>query len=359
MPNKIPVVLFFGYRFDYPAIGGLIWTKKIADYVSQNKNFKVRKIRNDIAIDKADIIFPFRYIKDALNAFFTNPDIAILSDYGEANLILWSLLRIFKPKSKIFVVCHHYQRRICKYQHFFIINFFESIYNNFINELTKRMMINADKILTVSLSSVKQINSALKNSTIKIDLIGVGLEFYQINNIEKDIDFICIGRFQKFKGLEKIWQIIKQKNPEAHFVMCGHGHKSDISRICSIGIEHKGIISEKEKIELLSKSKVLLFPSMIEGFGLVVAEALHAGLHVIAWKLPVFEEIYNGNLKSQLKLIEPWNYELFAEEAVSTLKRFTIKHSSKDNLRCSYEGIGSWNVIGEKLISILLKYSKR
>ena len=33
------------------------------------------------------------------------------------------------------------------------------------------------------------------------------LEFYQINNIQKDIDFICIGRFQKFKGLEKIWQI--------------------------------------------------------------------------------------------------------------------------------------------------------
>ncbi len=327
--------------------------------MSQNKNFKVRKIRNDIAIDKADIIFPFRYIKDALNAFFTNPDIAILSDFGEANLILWVLLRIFKPKSKIFVVCHHYQRRICKYQHFFIINFFESIYNNFINELTKKMMINADKILTVSLSSAKQINSALKNSTIKIDLIGVGLELYQINNLEKDIDFICIGRFQKFKGLEKIWQIIKQKNLEARFVMCGHGHKSDISRICSIGIEHKGIISEKEKIELLSRSKVLLFPSMIEGFGLVVAEALHAGLHVIAWKLPVFEEIYNGNLKSQLKLIEPWNYELFAEEAVlSTLKRFTIKQSSKDKLRDSYEGIGSWNVIGEKLISILLKYSK-
>ena len=220
-------------------------------------------------------------------------------------------------------------------------------------------MINADKILTVSLSSVKQINSALKNSTIKIDLIGVGLESYQINNIEKDIDFICIGRFQKFKGLEKIWQIIKQKNPEAHFVMCGHSHKSDISRICSIGIEHKGVISEKEKIELLSRSKVLLFPSMIEGFGLVVAEALHAGLHVIAWKLPVFEEIYNGNLKSQLKLIEPWNYELFAEQAVSTLSRFSIKHIAKDKLSDSYKGVDSWNIIGEKLISILLEYSKR
>jgi hypothetical protein len=57
----------------------------------------------------------------------------------------------------------------------------------------------------------------------------------------------------------------KQKNPRANFVMFGHSHKSDISRLCSIGIEHKGVVTEKEKIELLSKAKVLLFPSMVEG----------------------------------------------------------------------------------------------
>jgi hypothetical protein len=91
--------------------------------VSQNKNFKVRKIRNDIVIDKADFIFLLRYLKDALIAFFTNPDIAILSDYGEANLIHLILIRIFKPKSKIFVVCHHYKRKVCNYQNYLIINF--------------------------------------------------------------------------------------------------------------------------------------------------------------------------------------------------------------------------------------------
>ena len=187
--------------------------------MSQNKNFKVRKIRNDIGIDKANFIFPLRYLEDALIAFFTNPDIAILSDYGEANLILWILIRIFKPKSKIFVVCHHYQRKVCNYQNHLIINFFESLYNNLIDELTKIMMINADRILTVSLSSASQINSVLKNCNVEIDVIGVGLDLYQIHNLEKEIDFICIGKFQKFKGLERIWQLIKQKNPEILIVV--------------------------------------------------------------------------------------------------------------------------------------------
>jgi glycosyltransferase involved in cell wall biosynthesis len=359
MQKKIPVILFFGYRFDFPSVGGLIWTKKIADFVSQNKNFKVRKIRNDITIDKADVIFPLRYLYDALKALFSNPDIAILSDYGEANLILWILLRIFKPKSKICVVCHHYEKKLCNYQNHFV-RFFESLYNKCIDKLFKKMMINADKILTVSLSSESQIKSILKNSNIKIDVIGVGLDLCHIYNLKKDIDFICIGRYQKFKGLEKIWSIIKQKNPKANFVMCGHGHKTDIARLCFLGIEHKGIVTEKEKIELISRAKVLLFPSIVEGFGLVVAEALHAGLHVIAWKLPVFEEIYNGKMVSnQFKLVEPWNYELFADEAITMLKRFNTHYISKDKFKEPLKGIDSWNTVGERLICILTEVLRR
>jgi glycosyltransferase involved in cell wall biosynthesis len=360
MQKKIPVILFFGYRFDSPTVGGLIWTRKIADFVSQNKNFKVRKIRNDITIDKSDVIFPLRYLKYALKAFFTNPDIAILSDYGEANLILWILLRIFKPKSKILVVCHHYEKKTCNYQNHFIVRFFESIYNYYIDELFKKMMINADRILTVSLSSASQIKSILKSSNVEIEVTGVGLDLYQIYNLKKDIDFICIGRFQKFKGLEKIWQLIKQKNPRVNFVVCGHSHKSDISRLYNVGIEHKGIVTEKEKIELLSRAKVLLFPSMVEGFGLVVAEALHAGLHVIAWKLPVFEEIYNGKMVSnQFKLVESWNYELFADEAISMLKRFSTHYISKDKFKEPLKGIDSWNTVGERLICILMEVLNR
>ena len=99
---------------------------------------------------------------------------------------------------------------------------------------------------------------------------------------------------------------------------------------------------------------------MVEGFGLVVAEALHAVLHVIAWKLPVFEEIYNGNLASNsLKLIEPWNYELFADEAISMLKSFSTKHIYKDKFKASLKGIDSWNTVGERLICILTEAVSR
>jgi uncharacterized protein YehS (DUF1456 family) len=79
MPNKPPVVLFFGYPTGYYSVGGLIWTKRVADYVDSCKKFRVKKINNNIVIDRIDIAFPLRYLYDAARAIFTNPDISILN----------------------------------------------------------------------------------------------------------------------------------------------------------------------------------------------------------------------------------------------------------------------------------------
>jgi hypothetical protein len=47
--------------------------------------------------------------RDALRALLTNPDIAILDTYCEANLILWILIRFFRRKAKIIAVFHPYE----------------------------------------------------------------------------------------------------------------------------------------------------------------------------------------------------------------------------------------------------------
>ena len=80
------------------------------------------------------------------------------------------------------------------------------------------MMINADKILTVTLSSESQIKSVLKNSNVKIDVIGIGLDLCHIYNLKKDIDFICIGRYQKFIGFEKI--LVNHNTKESKSKFC-------------------------------------------------------------------------------------------------------------------------------------------
>lgn len=80
--NKIPVIVFFGYLSDIATLGGLIWTKRVADYIDQSGIFEVKRISNYIEIDKADVFFFVKYFRDALRGFIANPNVAVLDSYG-------------------------------------------------------------------------------------------------------------------------------------------------------------------------------------------------------------------------------------------------------------------------------------
>jgi glycosyltransferase involved in cell wall biosynthesis len=60
-------------------------------------------------------------------------------------------------------------------------------------------------------------------------------------------------------------------------------------------IEHRPTCSDSEIARLLHHAAALLVPSLAEGFGLPVVEALQAGTPVIASDLPVFREIGQGH----------------------------------------------------------------
>ena len=55
-----------------------------------------------------------------------------------------------------------------------------------------------------------------------------------------------------------------------------------------------GNCSDEDLARHLANARTLLFPSLVEGYGLPLIEALHAGTPVIASDLPVFREIGEG-----------------------------------------------------------------
>src|SRR6185312_14069500 len=195
-------------------------------------------------------------------------------------------------------------------------NFFDSIYNFIVEKAVVSMLKDSDIILTVSQASKLQLNNIYGIGSDKINkikekadkknnitIVGTGIDknfcFKNKNKekIKKDIDFLCIGRIEKFHGLEKIWIQIKEQLPNAKLVVIGRITEENMGLLCKMGIDHRGFVSENDKISLYSKSKVFIFPSSMEGFGIAVAEAIYTDIPVIAWKLPVFEEFY-------LKIIE-------------------------------------------------------
>lgn len=65
----------------------------------------------------------------------------------------------------------------------------------------------------------------------------------------------------------------------------------DRSRLLAGCVDERGRLSDREVRPVLAGARALLFPSLAEGFGLPLAEALSAGVPVICSDIPAFREV--------------------------------------------------------------------
>ena len=355
--DAIPRLLVFGYPLESPPVGGLLWLKRVSDSIRKTGAIDIRNISSERSIDAklntqkiVSNVVPCLMMDfyDAVHGFLTLPQVALLDSWGEANIILWRLLRLFRPHTRIAIIFHHYEPRISpdsmsKLKSRFTISFAKR-YNAIIEKLTYKMIEDSDMILTVSRTSAKELCTKYglmgvedsKKEKIrkhnrpsgrsKIRIVGTGADKLVISSYaQKDIDFFCIGRIEKLEGIEKIWSAIKKLRPNVNFVMIGRASQDEINHFRSIGINHKGEVPHQEKLNLYSRSKVFLFPSNREGYGIALAESLLLGMSAIIWKLPVFEELYSESVmakEGQIRFIERENYNLFASEALEALELY-------------------------------------
>lgn len=361
--NETPRLLVFGYPSRAPQVGGLLWSKRVSDSIRRLGVVEVRNVSSERSIEAklnthhiVRNILPclIRDFYDAICGLLTLPQVALLDSWGEASIILWGLLRVFHPRAKIVIVFHHYEPRILPEQISEIESRFSrgvaKRYNSFIAKLTGIMIRDSDMILTVSRTSARQLCSSYGITSkdikreqeeekanyynvslrpAKIRIVGTGIDRLTINtSAQKDIDFFCIGRIEKLGGIEKIWSVLRKLRTELNFVMIGRASLTEINHLKSLGIDHKGEVSDKEKLELYSRAKVFLFPSNREGFGIALAESLQIGLDAVVWRLPVFEELYSESMmakQGRIRLVERGNYELFASEALRALYSYDIR----------------------------------
>jgi glycosyltransferase involved in cell wall biosynthesis len=352
--RKNPVVLIFGYPLNFDHFGGLVWIKRVTDYIEKRDMLSVKKV-NSYFDPKKHAFQHIVHLRAVLKGCSTNPDIAILDTYGEASLLMWILLRIFKPSAKIVTVFHHYEPQSVKNKK---AGLPAKIYSKLVDYFTRMMLNNSDNILTVSVTSSHQLDRLLTTSNRnKITIVGCSSsnELSRLRtNRQRDLDFLFVGRIEKFDGLEDIWNIIKKENPQSKFVMVGHVTPKVRVQLHNMGIDHKGIVSEEEKLQLYSRAKVFIFPSIFEGFGIALTEAHAAGLSVVAWKLPVFEERFGKESINTVKLVEMGNTLQFAREAVASVRdwrKISIPNQAYGELKIGR----TWEQVGIDVTCVLNK----
>lgn len=222
----------------------------------------------------------------------------------------------------------------------------------FVKALTFSMMLaivkRSDMCITVSNHTARFL---LKNgiSRDKIHVSGNGVDVDLIEQVKpekKVYDGVFVGRISRDKGifdLIQIWRRVTARKPESKLIVVGKG--PDLLKLqdaiednkMSANIILAGSCTNAELYALLKTSKVFLFPSTFEGWGLAVGEALGAGLPVVCYDIPALREVFGkcrsvfftrvGDVERFAQIVE----KISEENGLAELERISKEFAQRFN----------------------------
>jgi glycosyltransferase involved in cell wall biosynthesis len=132
--------------------------------------------------------------------------------------------------------------------------------------------------------------------------VGIDLKFFHSSERTRLPNRgLFVGRMVASKGARdavETWAYVSAAIPGAKLIMAGEGPERSraIALARNLGIasaiDFVGFISEEEKRRLLQECSVFLMPSREEGWGIAVCEALASRIPVVAYRLPVLDELF-------------------------------------------------------------------
>ena len=176
---------------------------------------------------------------------------------------------------------------------------------------------------------IKEFTNVFKNK-IKLFKVTNGIavnEFYTLD--DKIYDLIYIGEIGDRKNAFMLPDIIETlKKFKKNIKMLIISHLGEIDKFKNLiqernlnqNIDFIKYVTEEEKREYLAKSKIMVFPTKYEGFGMVIAEALASYLPVVLFDVPTLKIFDKGTLKAK-----PFDIDEMVGNIIYLLKNENIR----------------------------------
>lgn len=156
----------------------------------------------------------------------------------------------------------------------------------------------ADGVITVSEALAAELR---REGITEPILIGTnGADDRSVPKTQARFDAIFVGRHTAAKGifdLLDVWRIVCDRKADAKLTCVGAATPEMWHRLQAMvqdlhlqgNVDLMGPLEEAKKWDLYAASRCCVFPSHVEGWGIVPVEAHLAGLPVIAYQLPAYE----------------------------------------------------------------------
>ena len=292
------------------------------------------------------------YSKRIIRAMFTHirdkPDVIICSTHLLFDTLPGFILRC-RFRAKLVVYVHHIITKHTEYRSGMLSRISK------LDERLSLLVIRSANILFVV------------NEQVREELIGMGFEPHKILLSSNAVDYKAIdsiklideiiydacfcGRLVKRKGiydLIEVWKLVTLRYPKSKLVIVGDGPEyGGLSvKLKEYNLEENiqvlGFVSEREKFLTMRRSKIFIFPSYEEGWGIAVAEAIACGLDVVLYDIGAYKA-----LEGHLIKVEKGNTRKMAQAAVELIE----KHTEKNSAVMKVDRIGSlpdWEDVANK-----------
>lgn len=186
---------------------------------------------------------------------------------------------------------------------------------NFNNYLLRSSAFNASRVITFSEFSKKLVIKGLRKKKGKrVIVVSPGIDpswFEAKRQAEGSKDLVLWGRMEEQKGIPELLRALREvagRIPEVRLHLIGEGNMTESYRkqAKDLGVQDRvnfhGWMSVDDIQEFIAKCAVGVFPSRVESFGLSMAEAMGAGLPIIATRVGALPEFIEDGVTGTLVL---------------------------------------------------------
>ena len=176
---------------------------------------------------------------------------------------------------------------------------------------TKLSCILSDQIICVSESTKNDLLKIIPNIKSKIDVVPLAVDIpqYKALNIKEKFNInkkyiLFIGTLEPRKNIVRLIKAYSkiEKNNEYQLVIVGKKgwFYDEIFKVVNdLSISEKviftGFVTIEEKFSLISQSSIFIYPSLYEGFGLPVLEAISLGIPTITSNISSMPEVVENS----------------------------------------------------------------
>ncbi|RLI36528.1 hypothetical protein DRO55_03355 [Candidatus Bathyarchaeota archaeon] len=222
--------------------------------------------------------------------------------------------------------------------------------------------LNYDAYITVSRGTKEElISMGVDPEKVFVVYNGVDIQFYDSIDVEESHEpSVCyVGHLEGRKNafdLIKAFSIVLKSIPDARLTIAGSGplmgRARDLAEALKLGSKVKflGSVGFKEAARVMKSSHLLVLPSLVEGFGIVLAEANACRKPAVAYDVPNVREVIKDGVNGFL--VKPRDVSMLALRIIELLKDDRMRRRMGENGRMIVERNFTWDRAAEETLKV-------